>query len=147
MVYKDGHKTRPVGGQKALDHLEDVLSRERQRSQSSAYAGATATVDANPAFPELHPWLERIGWGVTYQAVNWVLLRSLALLPCKVHDVRPLVVRQFGTGEGRVRLHSDIVISAVDEQKIAILAVAAVAVMERCEYTARMTGRNLLCWL
>jgi hypothetical protein len=39
------------------------------------------------------------------------------------------------------------VIPAADEQKIAILAVAAVAVMERCEYTARTTSRNLLCWL
>jgi hypothetical protein len=133
VVYKDGHKTRPVGGEETLDHLEDVLSRERQRNQSSAHAGATAALDANPAFPELRPWLERTGWAVTYQAVNRALLRSLALLPCKVHDVRPLVVGRVGTREGHARLHHDIVIPAADEQKIALLAVAAVGVMERCE--------------
>ena len=87
------------------------------------------------------------GGGLTYQAVNRVLLRSLALLPCKAHDVQPLVVGRLGTGEGCARLHSDIVIPAADEQKIAILVGAAVAVMERREYTARTTSRNLLRWL
>jgi hypothetical protein len=38
VVYKDGHKTRPVGGQQTLDHLEAVLRRERQRNQSSVHA-------------------------------------------------------------------------------------------------------------
>jgi hypothetical protein len=147
VVYKDGRKARPVGGQQTLDHLEDVLSREQQRNQSSAHVGATAALDANPAFPELRPWLERTGWGVTYQAMNRALLRSLALLPSKIHDVRPLVVGRAGTGEGHAQLHYDIVIPAADEQKTAILAVAAVGVMERCEDTARTTSRNLLCWL
>ena len=130
VVYKDGHKTRPVGGRQTLDHLKDVLSWERQRNQSLARAGAATAINAHPAFPEIRPWLERTGWGVTYQAVNRVLLRSLALLPCKVCDVRPLVVGRVGTGEGYARLHSDIVIPAVDEQKIAILAMAAIGVME-----------------
>lgn len=58
VVYKDGYKTRPIGGQETLDHLEETLSRERQQNQSSAHAGATTTIDTNLAFPELRPCLK-----------------------------------------------------------------------------------------
>jgi hypothetical protein len=63
VVYKDGHKTRPVGGRRTIDHLEDVLSRERQRNQSSAHVGATTAIDAHPAFPELVLGLKGQGGG------------------------------------------------------------------------------------
>ncbi len=72
VVCEDGNETLPVVGRETFDHLKNLHSRERQRHQSLADAGAvTATIpNANPAYPELRPWLERTGWPATYQKVN-----------------------------------------------------------------------------
>jgi hypothetical protein len=148
VVCEDGNdKTRPVGSQETFDHLEDLHRRERRRNQGIADDGAAATLNAKPAYPELRPWLERTEWEVTYQDVHRVFLRTLTGIPSKPPFSRSLLLGRAGTGDGRARLGQDVVISADDEQRIAVLSMAAMSVMERCEHTARTTGRNLLCWL
>lgn len=147
VVCEDGNETRPVEDQEAFHHLGELYRRERQHNQSISDERAMATLNAKPTYPELRPWLERTGWEVTYRNAHRVLLRSLAEMPSRLPSAQPLLLGRAGTGDGRARLDRDVVISADDEQKTAVLCMAAMSVMERCEHTARATSRNLPCWL
>ncbi|EGY23446.1 uncharacterized protein VDAG_04884 [Verticillium dahliae VdLs.17] len=135
VVCKDGDDTRPVDGRQALDHLEGLRLRENERSQAMAAAGATATLGGDPAYPEARPWLDRTRWESTYGEVHRPLLWALASMPPKATAQRALVMGCAGTGEGRARLEHDMISTADDEWKIAVIAMAVVSILEsRAKY-------------
>lgn len=58
-------------------------------------------------------------------------LSTLRDMPPNAPPSRSLLLGQAGTGDGRARLEKDVVISAEDKQRIAVLPIAATSVMER----------------
>jgi hypothetical protein len=65
----------------------------------------------------------------------------------KSEGARPPLSDFPGNRSGHVRSDERTISSADDERKITALITAVDVVMDRCEQTARTTGRSLLCWL
>ncbi|KAJ3454047.1 hypothetical protein MRS44_018679 [Fusarium solani] len=152
IVEYGGSTTRPVGGKEVYDHLKDVFERERGRqkglSGEDLANGIGTTRDSQPTtFTDLRPWLERTGWERTFEGIDRELLRNLTTAPSPAASHRGLILKGSGNRSGHVRSDERTISSADDERKITALITAVDVVMDRCEQTARTTGRSLLCWL
>ncbi|EXK23260.1 hypothetical protein FOXG_21972 [Fusarium oxysporum f. sp. lycopersici 4287] len=152
IVEYGGSTTRPVGGKEVYDHLEDVFERERGRqkglSGEDLANGIGTTRDSQPTtFTDLRPWLERTGWERTFEGIDRELLRNLTTAPSPAPSHRGLILKGSGNRSGHVRSDERTISSADDERKITALITAVDVVIDRCEQTARTTGRSLLCWL
>ena len=115
------------------------------------------------SFAEESPWIARTGWEEMFHGKDRQLLAALIMMPRRervsypspplssppsssvtsLSLPSPLVMARRGV----CGLEDDLVSSAEDEQKIAMITRLVDPMMERCGETIRNTSRNILCWL
>jgi hypothetical protein len=120
-----------------------VLEREELRIKNQKASIEQGPVALVLFFIEIRPWLEWIGWLSIYKGVHRDFLRLLIIVPTFSPLYIGLLFGRAGSGTSRVQLATDVVSSADDERKIAVIAVAVEKVVERCEQTVRTTGRTM----
>ena len=87
------------------------------------------------------PWLERTRWLETYRDVRRDILKAMTTSAGR----QPWTDLNLGQGEREG--DADIISPSHDEQKIACLLDVVDLMIDRCETTARHTGRLIRCWL
>ena len=115
------------------------------------------------SFAEESPWIARTGWEEMFHGRDRQLLAALIAMPRRERVPYPspplsspppssaallsLPLPLVMARRGVCGLEDDLVSSAEDEQKIAMITRLVDPIMERCEETIRNTSRNILCWL
>ncbi|KAH9203937.1 hypothetical protein DL95DRAFT_247965, partial [Leptodontidium sp. 2 PMI_412] len=138
IVEKNGSMIRPVAGRGASEYLQSLHDRERERQKAEkSYIPDTG----GETLAGTSPWMDRTRWPITYKGVRRDILRRLTEMPPVSSPADHFL------GQGSNPMDQDIISSQEDEVKISLLMILVDRMLDRCEETARHTGRSLLCWL
>ena len=125
----------------ARQHVDTAVQRYKRqvgmRNEPRVYAKALGST----SLAATSPWLERTRWLETYKDVRRDILKAMTTSA----GSKPWTDLKLGQGEREG--DADIISSSHDEQKIACLLNAVDLMINRCETTARHTGRLIRCWL
>ncbi|RKK62815.1 hypothetical protein BFJ69_g16984 [Fusarium oxysporum] len=144
IIERNGNLLRPVDGEEIQNHLRVVHEREQKQGQDEESRALQPTsVPPQLSYAEQRPWIERTGWDQTYsdKGRRKVLAALITMDSCPSGQAY-LLARQGISG-----LTEGLVSSTEDEMKIAVLVKLVDPMLDRCEETARKTGRSILCWL
>ncbi|KAL3711303.1 hypothetical protein TMatcc_005101 [Talaromyces marneffei ATCC 18224] len=140
IISRGGRTLRLAQERSTYDHLQALQERERTRHAAIQAATVQDSGIAARSFESLRPWIERTGWGQTYDGLHRDLLRRLTEMPLPYNRRQD---HQLWSSPGE----ADLISPAADEQVIWRIAYAVDSMLDRCEETMQHTGRPILCWL